>query len=234
MMKKSRLLLSFFLFAFVITLTAAIWQTQRARYKYKLEQEWALARQHPPQSFIDLIRQHDFQPNYQTVTVKGHFLTNKTLILINKFHQHRVGEEVVSPFMVLETGQILLVNQGWIEKLHTNANPYKNLPETEGQLTGMIDKIRSNPFILDRHEIGLTTWPAKQLQLRPTVIASALKSPVYPFQLRLVAPRSYVYTQAWQPVTMPWQKHVGYAIQWLLLALTSLIMAILNRRSTNL
>lgn len=164
------------------------------------------------------------------MTYAGYFLDNKDILLANKFYQHRIGAEVVSSFLVEDSGTILLINRGWIEKSQIDRFEPTKSAKNVIKLSGIIDKIRSNPFILSRHETAINSWPAKELQLRPAAIEAALNKPIYPFQLRLSADQPQSLTRNWQPVVIPWQRHVGYAIQWALIALTSLIMIwIVNR-----
>ncbi|MDR6770958.1 SURF1 family protein [Azospirillum sp. BE72] len=89
------------------------WQLERLQWKTDLVARIASQIAEPPVSLpsrIDDPAAWEFRP----VTLSGHFLNDKELLLIARPHQGRVGYELLVPFQRADGAGIVLVNRGFI------------------------------------------------------------------------------------------------------------------------
>ncbi|ANC91523.1 SURF1 family protein [Azospirillum humicireducens] len=101
----------------VIGLALAIglgtWQLERLQWKTDLVARIASRIAEPPVPLparIDDASAWEFRP----VTLSGHFLNDREILLIARPHQGRVGYELLVPFQRADGAGILLVNRGFI------------------------------------------------------------------------------------------------------------------------
>lgn len=212
------------LLAVVIMFALGVWQLERAEQK---TQRLAQIKQRQMQNTVELADINQMQGDNRDITffATGNLTASRYFLLDNRIHNGQVGYEVIVP---IETDfGILLINFGWIA-----AGPFRDtLPDVKlasglVQLTGMLAIPELNPMISETAVPG-QTWPVLIQQLDLEVVSGFLEQPVIRFVMLLEKEQQSAFQRNWQPVVMPPEKHVAYAVQWFGLGLACLIIFII-------
>ena len=210
-------------FVCFIFVRLGFWQLARAEEKKQM-----LSTQHRLETETPI----DWSPTkaspiqYQLTHVRGHFL-NATLLLDNQHYHHQFGYDVISP-LVLEDGQVVLIDRGWIlGDLNREILPSVSIPigavdivgsayypaEINWFLGGVVDRTYPHLVVIefiDAHIIG-----------------QFLHKSVYPFIIRM-RPEAYDgFVRDWPVVAFSPDRHLAYAAQWFAMALLVAIMFII-------
>jgi surfeit locus 1 family protein len=211
--------------AVAATIALGNWQSGRAAEKQAL-QDQLLARRTLPPVVLGVPKFSD-EWMFRQGKAQGEYLEGKLIFLDNKSLGSRVGVHVVAPLKVSGTGDVVLVNLGWMARPASYpAMPKLDLPKGLQSVDGLlVPPIRRFLELKDETAQG-NLWQ----NLTIDRAQAALALPVYPalLQLRPAAP-------GLEPVTeLPdagIDKHRGYAFQWYSLAtLVTLLWLGLNLR----
>ncbi len=219
---------SFFLPGLLITLTLwgllslGFWQLDRADEKRIIEQAIVLAQSNPaeivlrPSALID-------KEHYQ-VLLKGHYDNNKQFIYDNQVVNSNAGYYVLTPF-VLENNTAILVNRGFVP-WYGNREKLADINISENITTIKVKLIATKQRIELKQENIDTTFP-KLIQSLDMGQLSILAD--YQFismlgQLDVKAENGFF--RQWRPFYGSVDKHLGYALQWFLMALVLSIIAV--------
>jgi len=198
------------------------WQLQRAAEKTAmLSNEAALARQAP----IQWSANQSLPKQYQPLRVQGRYLA-QSLLLDNQYHAHQIGYDVLTP-LLLDTGQIILIDRGWIPAAADRRKlPDINTPDSPLQLTGQAyypsDKLWVLGDVIEK-KTAKTTLIEK---IDTKIISQLLHKSVYPFIIRLDQQETHGYVRDWAVISMPPERHKGYALQWFAMALVVIVLFI--------
>lgn len=215
----------FFLVVFSLLLWLAHWQLQRAEEKQRLLQQYQSMLMQP---IIEITKPSDWQrvQLFQMVRLRGVYDNQHQFLLDNRFAKHQVGYEVLTP---LRSGnQVVMVNRGWIPRTPSR----QQLPEItavtgEQVVVGRVDTLTHSWFTLGQVEENPQQWPRVLQTMDIKTLAKALNYAALPAVVIQLAPeQSYGFVRDWQPVVIKPEKHKGYAIQWLLLAIVQLIVLV--------
>jgi Uncharacterized conserved protein len=206
-----------------ILVSLGIWQLHRADEKRSIQANLALRSQMPP---ITLERAEQLRDaNYYLVNVEGYFLNQSTLLLDNQFHNHRLGYQVITPFIVNQK-QWLLVNRGWLPA-GSNRHQLPRIPKVLGKvrLSGLLYTPQKNPFSSTQIEMTQPVWRAQSIAIAQ--LSEQLHHPLLPFALLLAQNSPYGFIYHWQPINTKAAMHKGYAVQWFALAFVFGVMIML-------
>lgn len=230
-MSRSRrplLLWCFALLTMALFARLGFWQLERSHEKRTMlaRADAALASRRPqPWSVIaDPRRARD----YDWVEVRGRFVDAPAVLLDNQQHAGRVGVRAYRLFVV-EGGQPLLVDLGWIAVPARRTMPAVSIPASRTTLLGLM---------MPPPGAGLAVGPPATLAdgtllattLDPTALRATLRAPTLaPRVLRPVPEPGFGFRREFEilPNTLPPERHVGYAVQWFALAFAVLITALL-------
>jgi len=115
------------------------WQLERLTWKENLLSTIVAQGENPDRTFTanDLTQQNEFQ----TGTISGTFLNNKTFSIVPRTYDGKPGAHVITPFAIND-GNIVLVNRGWMP-----VNPDDITLKTPQTITGIIRQTpRPNMF----------------------------------------------------------------------------------------
>ena len=218
-----------FVFALLPGLLAlGVWQWHRADEKRVLQQQFdALQRAAP----INAAQLADTPANYTRAELRGQYDNARSFLLDNRVLNGRVGFEVLTPFVLADSRELLLVNRGWIA-----GDPARRqlpaIPAVSGavELRGYIYRAADNPLV--ENSANAASWPRVIDQIDFARMPTLLGGPVYPFTLRLDAGADGALSPEWPVVTNSPEKHVAYAVQWFAMAVVLMLMWVL--RSSNL
>jgi surfeit locus 1 family protein len=163
---------------------------------------------------------------FQPLTVTGTLDMQHQFYVDNQIYAGRAGFEVIIPLQ-LNNGEWLLVNLGWLPR-HTQRLELPTFPKQlskEITITGRAD-FPSHQYLL------LGTYLEKNQDNKFIIqaidfdkLSEFLGVSLLPIVVLLDPQPATPFIRDWQPpTTMPPEKHYGYALQWLFLAITLCIL----------
>ena len=209
---------------FPLTLQLGFWQLSRAEEKREILAVHEGREKAPPVGLMNIDHAADRQ--YLKVELEGQYDNSRVLLLDNRVRRGQPGYEVVSVFRA-EGLPALLVNRGWIK-----AGPSREeLPDVPAlnrpvEISGYLYQSPGKQLML-----GEEQWDKdKALQIvqnaAPEIAVDQLGEAVYDYILRLDDTAPGALQTGWQVVNVQPQKHIGYAVQWFVMALALLILTV--------
>ena len=177
-------------------------------------------------------------PRFQRVVVSGRFDREHQFLLDNRIENGAAGYEVLTP-LELDDGRRLLVDRGWVPFTgYRNRLPDVRLDASGPvRLTGRIDQLPVGGLAFGRvgPDAG-PNWPKVTsypdlAQLAGALAAVTRGMPLEPRILLLDAGQPDGYVRDWRPPGMSPARHMSYAAQWWLFAVTLVVIwAVLSAR----
>lgn len=200
------------------------WQIQRAEQKQQtLDMLQARSKLAPISLNYPKNIPADFR--YYSAEAVGSFDVQHQFLIDNKIYQHQAGYQVITPLVLAQSSQVLLVNRGWIAQgKNRNELPDISIINSPVKLRGILS-LPDRVFNLGGENQN-TVWPQRIQAIDVQKISRQLGRPVYPFILLLAPDQAYGFARNWQMLTMLPSKHYAYAFQWFALAATLLIIII--------
>jgi surfeit locus 1 family protein len=208
-------------FAFLVSL--GFWQLDRADEKRGIEASIKLANT----GSVELIVEEEGLKNkeYYEVRLQGKYLSDKQFIYDNQIVDQVSGYYVLTPYALAGQSKAILINRGFI--------PWN----------GRRDKLADIVVGEDAREIKvLISKPIKRMELKPTESGIQFPALIQSIDLQdmaslasidfssviglLDASASNGFIRKWEPYTGSIEKHIGYAVQWFLMALVLAIIGI--------
>lgn len=192
------------------------WQLHRYHYKEDLQQHFTAALHHAPLPFSQALKQVDKQ--FLHAQVSGQFMKDKVFLLQNRWHNEQTGVEIINVFKPKNSNRYLLVNRGWIPT--GKINNKKLLAGHSNALTGYLKLHNEYVFILGENILDTKKWPMLMQKVDMNQVEKITGLKFYPFVLRLdsnAATKPPI--RDWKPINVMPQRHLGYAVQWFVMAL---------------
>ncbi len=203
-----------------LPIALGFWQLDRAQQKKALlQQQHAVA---DTTIIVDNLDALDKVGQFQTLQISGEYDNTHQFLLDNRFHDHQLGYDVLTPFYV--DNKILLVNRGWIPRLEERRQ-LPTLPAIASQQTivGTVYYPAERRFTLSDDEEFLGIWPQIIQNVDTVQLSQQLNQDIIPFTLRLNKDQADGFTRDWPIITMSVEKHIGYAVQWFIIAIVLII-----------
>ena len=166
-------------------------------------------------------------PRYQRVTVAGRYEPGRQILIDNMpSSAGQPGYRVLTPFRRDDGGLLVMVDRGWVPLgADRNRRPDVAVGNEPRAVTGRLDGLPVPGLRLgEARAPDAAGWP---LLLNFPVAAdleAALGEPVEPRIVLLDPDQPDGYQRVWRPsLGFPPERHLGYAIQWLALALVVLV-----------
>jgi len=217
--------IKFFLFwlCFVALFCAlGVWQVARYHEKKQLIDSYQQQLTAIPVAF-DVVKQ---PKDFQHVSVHGDFLNEDTLFIQNRFYHDRLGYEVLTILKTPQSSQYVLVDRGWVPSVSE-----KHLPSIEPitgmqNLTGYLKSTEEYQFILGQNILDTHARPLVAQKIDLTELEHIFHHALFPYIVRLdkTAPDGFV--RDWVITTVMPERHLGYAVQWFLMAIVLLIVSV--------
>jgi len=202
-----------------LLISLGCWQWRRAETKQQLLDQFAARSHQSPQALTG----HPLL--YTPIQITGRYEVSQPILLDNRILNHRVGYDVLLPFVPADGKPALLVNLGWIPKFENGLDDYlRRLQEQPQQSTTIIglSQIPEHNLVLSQ-KIDLQRRPLVIEDIRIDQLSQQLNRSFYPFILLLTSPGGF--TPHWDIVTtITPARHRGYAVQWFALAFTLIIL----------
>ncbi len=211
-----------FLVMLLVLISLGVWQLNRAEEKRQII---ALQDQRKDKEIVSLTDSTLDDHNkllYNKVQVTGHFDINHQFLLDNQVRDGKAGYYVLTPIRLKNQTKAVLVNRGWLP-LGRNRNelPEISLKAKELTVFGRANHFPSPGIKLAGAEIPGKTWPAVVQVVDAQVLAKYLGYNLFNFQVELDQNSPDGFKRDWKhKEVMPLEKHLAYAGQWFLLAMT--------------
>jgi len=210
--------------ATIVFLTSlGFWQLDRANEKRAIEASIQKANT----GIVELITDENrlLEKEYYQVRLKGQYQSNKQFIYDNQIVDQVSGYYVLTPFKLENQPSTIIINRGFIpwngdrEKL-ADVSIKKTKSEIKVQISKPIKRIE-----LKSSEIG-NNFPVL-IQAVDLVKMSELAGIDFSSMVGLLdASMDDGFVRKWEPYTGSIEKHIGYAVQWFLMAIVLGIIGI--------
>ena len=201
----------------VVFLTSlGFWQLDRADEKRAIEEAIEVANT----GAVEIVTTLDGleAKEYYHLRLKGHYLPEKQFIYDNQIVQQTSGYYVLTPFIIDNSTTAVLINRGFM--------PWHGQRDqlTDIELSTNTTEIKVQISLpVKRMELGESEVNAEfpiLLQSLDLMDMGALSGLDFAPVLGLLSPESdNGFVRQWKPYTGSIGKHIGYAIQWFLMAL---------------
>ncbi|MDC1418402.1 SURF1 family protein [Candidatus Thioglobus sp.] len=208
-------------FAFLVSL--GFWQLERADDKRSIEVSIKQANT----GSVELIKKEEGlqSKEYYEVRLQGKYLSDKQFIYDNQIVDQVSGYYVLTPYALEGQSKAILINRGFIP---WNGRRDKLADIVIGQETREIKVQISKPIKrmeLKLSEVGIQ-FPALIQSIDLQDMADRAKVDFSSVIGLLDASASNGFIRKWEPYTGSIEKHIGYAVQWFLMALVLAIIGI--------
>ena len=210
------------------------WQLERAGEKVEAQRqlEARLSQTAPLLEEIPRGHLHAANPELPNrhVSLIGQYENERGVLVLAEFFDGQIGYGVVTPFRLAATGQLVLVERGWISGIGVDAKNL-DLREVEGPLTtsAQIFVPPADARIL-RSEIDPESWPLRVRSLELNVLSGVFGEELFPFSVRLTEGQPGALVRHWPAVSADsagYTQNLSYALQWFAAALTVLVIGLL-------
>ena len=205
-----------------LTIFAGFWQLDRAEQKRLNLARQDFARTQPAVN----LQSEGIDPaqNYLRVFAEGEW-SEELFLLDNRMRSSRVGYEVVGILRVPELPPIL-VNRGWVQAgADRNVLPQIDRPLGMHTVEGYLYRSVQKPIVL-AEQVWQQAWPERLQVIDFDLIEARLGEKLYPSVLRINNESPLALRADWVIKRKGPAMHIGYAVQWFLMALTIFIMTI--------
>ena len=208
-------------FAFLVSL--GFWQLERADDKRSIEASIKQANT----GSVELIKKEEGlqSKEYYEVRLQGKYLSDKQFIYDNQIVDQVSGYYVLTPYALEGQSKAILINRGFI--------PWN----------GRRDKVADIVIGQETREIKVQiSKPIKRMELKLSEVGIQFPVLIQSIDLQDMADRAKVdfssviglldasasngFIRKWEPYTGSIEKHIGYAVQWFLMALVLAIIGI--------
>jgi len=199
----------------VLLISLGFWQLDRADEKRAIEDQIASANS----GDVELVTSAEFlkDKEYYHVRLQGSYIDDKQFIYDNQIVDQISGYYVLTPFILKGASKAVLINRGFIpwsgrrDKL-ANVDIGEKLTEVKVQVSIPIKRIEL--------KVSETTGDFPVLiQALDLDEMSTIASLDFASAVGLLSPESENgFVRQWEPYTGSIERHIGYAIQWFLMA----------------
>jgi len=206
--------------ACALTARLAVWQLDRADQKLALKARMDERAQLPPLVNADLMQASGEQLD-RRVVLRGQWLADRTVWLDNRPLDGRAGFFVVTPLQLDGSGQILLVQRGWLPRNSQDRTALPPLVTPTGtvQVEGRLAATPSHVFEFAASASGLI-----RQNLEPAAFSQEIGRTLLPWTVWQGGVAEGDLKRDWPAPDLGLQKHYGYAFQWF--ALCALILGL--------
>lgn len=200
------------------------WQLQRADEKTVLMQ-MRIERMAAPPLPLSALTVLTGQDRFRRIEVTGLYDVDHPFLLDNQVYRQQAGYHVLLPLSIDNGSRHILINQGWIPAgPKRDTLPTLTKPVAAVTVTGILDHFPQPALKLSGGEIPTPGWPARLLRLEAPALTTRLGYPLSPYQVLLDETQADGYLRDWKPPDLAPEKNRGYALQWFLFALTTVII----------
>jgi surfeit locus 1 family protein len=202
-------------------LSLGFWQLDRADEKRAIESAIVVAQSNPAQ----LVEVNEIlDKEHYRVLLNGYFDTNKQFIYDNQIVKGNAGYYVLTPF-VLNAKTAILVNRGFVP-WYGKRGELVDIEIDSQPNTIEVSLIKPKQRIELKQEEISTIFPILIQSLDLQQLSQLSGYQIIPMLAQLDIKASDGFFRQWKPFYGSVDKHLGYALQWFLMALVLSIIGI--------
>ena len=202
-------------------LSLGFWQLDRADEKRAIESAIVVAQSNPAQ----LVGEDEIlAKEHYRVLLNGYFDTNKQFIYDNQIVKGNAGYYVLTPF-VLKAKTAILVNRGFVP-WHGKRGELVDIEIDSQPSTIEVGLIKPKQRIELKQQALGTVFPILIQSLDLDQLSQLSNYQIIPMLAQLDIKSNKGFFRQWKPFYGSVDKHLGYALQWFLMALVLSIIAI--------
>lgn len=207
-----------------------VWQLLRGEEKKQIQLEIEARKNSAPQTFSFPITD-PASLRFQRIRVQGRFISNKQFVLDNRYLDHHVGFNILTPFKIYNSDRVVLVDRGWVPLTGSRETlPNVDVDENLRTLVGSVYVPYSKAFSLGEIDSSIS-WPRLIQFLDFELLSSRIGQDLMPLSLRMQAGQEDTYKAKWRIYeTSSSKRNYGYAFQWFAMAITVLIIFVVLHR----
>ena len=218
----------------IVVLTAAalaslgVWQLHRADEKQRLLQRYESAPRLPALEAASDLGADWRDYRYRKIRLGGAYEAGRQVLLENQFSRGRVGFMVLTPFILADSGEAVMVNRGWIADSGNAAGEIK-LETNPRRVSGLVNHPPAVGMKLGSPDDSKRGWPKPMPYLDMEWMSLQLGRPVLPWVLLLDSQEADGYHRDWRPtIAMGPERHKGYAAQWFSLSVALIFLFVVG------
>ncbi|SSC09687.1 SURF1 family protein [thiotrophic endosymbiont of Bathymodiolus puteoserpentis (Logatchev)] len=202
-------------------LLLGFWQLERADEKRAIEHAIVLASLNSAQ----LVTQADtlIQKEYYQVLLEGRYDNDKQFIYDNQIVNGNAGYYVLTPF-ILDNKTVILVNRGFVP-WYGSREKLVDIAVSEAKVSIQVRLIKPKERIKFKQN-NSTTFPMLIQSLNIERLSHLLDYQLIAMLAQLDVKSDNGFYRQWQPFYGSVDKHLGYALQWFLMAFILSFIAI--------
>ncbi len=226
------------LIACCVALTVALlinlgfWQLGRADEKRALQQDMQRRQEVPARAIGEIaprqapLSEEDVNAlENLNVQAEGRYWNDASFVVAFQFFQGAPGFELITPFQLEQTGEMLLVSRGWVTP-GPGADGMPYVPPVEGPQT-LRGQLHVPPVQAGVTQTEGEDWPLRFRRLDIARASELMARDLLPYVLRLAPDQAGVFARHWPAVTVNTRTHLQYAAQWFGMALVVLVVSFL-------
>ncbi len=216
-----------------LLIALGVWQLGRAEQKQALLQMYAQRAQAVPITLDGSQRELD-AVRYHSATATGYFDVKHQVLLDNRIHRGQAGYEVITPLRIAGGTLGVLVDRGWVPLGETRARlPESPIPQGRVTVRGTIGAPPTTGLVLGSRVPPDATWPVL-LDIDIAWLETRLGYRLLPYIILLDRQDPNGFVRDWRLFDIGPERHLGYAFQWVALAVTLAVIYItVNTRRTD-
>lgn len=216
------------LFAVFGLVRLGLWQFGRAGEKLAaqevFEQQQLLTAR--PIEEIDIAGQNPAELRNLHVALQGEYVNQRTILVTAQFFEGQIGYEVVTPFQLKNSSQLVLISRGWTSGILPPNTP-PNLRPVEGPVELKAQIYVPNPDErVIASQIDASSWPLRVRSIEMDVLEGILAEPLFPYLIRLTEDQPGMLVRHWPETNVDIDTHLSYALQWFTFAVMIAIAAL--------
>ncbi|WP_022939790.1 SURF1 family protein [Psychromonas hadalis] len=158
--------------------------------------------------------------------LSGHLLSDQYWLLDNRVFKQQVGFDVLAVFYPAQSNKAMIVNLGWVKAPQSRAHKaIVNLPTQKITLQVQLKQGDLAGFYLQKQVANNAPWPKRIQYIDLTIMQQESATELIDF-IAYSSRAQFSLQPHYKPVVMPPEKHLAYALQWLLLAIAALVVFI--------
>lgn len=211
----------------LVCVRLGFWQLQRAEQKQQQLSAIENIQQHGVMSWAELQQlPKEWNKTGVLVSLSGHLDTDNYWLLDNQIYNGQVGYDLLALLKLADESRLLLVNLGWIKAGRSrDILPRVTIPSGKFTLTAQIKEDNLSGFTLANRNTQSDL--IKRIQIIDLqVLSSQSGLPLVNYMAYRQGQADEIAAPHYEAVVMSPEKHYAYSVQWFLIAIACVVVAI--------